>query len=161
MLTAPPAAVALVKRWEGFHRIVQRTPVVLAGPYRCPALVPTIGYGTVVDSMDYPPITEADAEELLMHGSNGLNKCVAAAYRICPVLLNEPERHRVAAVASFIYNLGAGNFRASTLRRRINQKNWAEAEREFHRWVYAGGRKLAGLIARRADEAALFSGAYN
>lgn len=160
MLIVPEPAITLVKRWEGFHEVIQRRPAVMAGPYLCPAGVWTIGYGTVVGSPAYPPVTVEQAEELLLDGANGLRKCVQQAYSQTPVLLNEPE-HRVAAVASFIYNLGVGNYRASTLRQRIKQQRWGEAEREFHRWVYAGGRKLAGLIARRADEAALFSGVGN
>jgi len=42
----------------------------------------------------------------------------------------------------------------STLRRRVNQRDWAAASTELRRWVYGGGRVLPGLVARREAEAA-------
>ena len=71
-----------------------------------------------------------------------------AALRYCPVLASEPLQ-RLAAVVDFCFNLGAGRLQASTLRRRINQRDWSEAAREMRRWVHAGGRVLPGLKARR------------
>lgn len=71
---------------------------------------------------------------------------------LCPGLIDEPPR-RLAAVASWAYNLGTGRLRVSTMRRRINEKDWAEASRECRRWVYGGGKKLPGLVARRDEEA--------
>ncbi|HRH79310.1 MAG TPA: hypothetical protein PK129_18350, partial [Cellvibrionaceae bacterium] len=41
----PPAAVALVKRFEGFAKQVKRTTPITAAPYICPAGFWTIGYG--------------------------------------------------------------------------------------------------------------------
>jgi lysozyme len=123
-------------------------------PYLCPAGVPTIGYGTTrypdgrrVTLAD-PPIAEDQASAYLMHDMTG---SVSAAARICPVLAMYPNRW--GAVADFVYNLGAGNFQASTLRRRINQEDWEEAVRELRKWVYAGGKKLHGLVLRREAEA--------
>lgn len=150
-MSVPRAAVDLCKRWEGFHRIVQRRPVVLAGPYLCPALVPTIGYGTVIASLDHPLITEPEAVGLLLEE---LHRNARACFRLCPVLRDEHES-RLAALASFVYNLGAGRLQASTLRRRVNEGDWMEAAHELRRWVWAGGRKLPGLVARREDEARL------
>jgi lysozyme len=144
----PEAAIELCKKWEGFR----------PEPYLCPAGVPTIGYGTVIDSLDHPPVTEAEATELLIRsGRFSLGEATLAALRFCPVLIYEPE-HRLAAVASFTYNLGATNLQTSTLRKKINAQDWTGAANEFHRWVWAGSRKLPGLIARRADEAAVFMG---
>ena len=62
---------------------------------------------------------------------------------------------RLAAIVDFTFNLGAGRLQTSTLRRRINQRDWGTAERELRRWVYGGGRVLPGLISRRNHEAAL------
>lgn len=135
------AAIDLVKRWEGFR----------AKPYLCPAGVPTIGYGTVIKSLDHPPVTEAEATELLIAE---LERCISASLKMCPVLDTSP--NKLAAVASFTYNLGAGRLKASTLRAKINEQSWEEAGVEFRKWVWAGGRKLPGLVARREDEARLF-----
>ena len=62
------------------------------------------------------------------------------------------------ALTSWVFNLGEGRLQASTLRRVINRGSHSEAPREIRRWVYAGGRKLAGLARRREAEAALYAG---
>ena len=62
---------------------------------------------------------------------------------------------REAALASFVYNVGAGAFQRSTLLRKLNAGDVIGACNELSRWVYAGGRQLAGLIKRRAVERAL------
>jgi lysozyme len=59
------------------------------------------------------------------------------------VLATEPE-HRLAAIVDFTFNLGAGRLQTSTLRRRINQQDWASAAQELRRWVYGGGKVLPG-----------------
>ena len=57
------------------------------------------------------------------------------------------------ALVSFTFNLGAGALQRSTLRRKVNREEHGEVPPEFMRWVWAGGRKLKGLIRRRAAEA--------
>jgi lysozyme len=156
-MAVPAAAVALVKRFEGFARVVTLKPVPMVVPYLCPARVWTIGYGTTHYSdgravgPNDRPITEPEALGLMLES---LHRDVAACYRICPVLIDEPE-HRLAAITSFVDNLGPGRLQASTLRRRIAERDWHEAAYELRRWVWAGGQKLPGLIARREAEAAL------
>jgi lysozyme len=103
--------------------------------------------------MDHPPITEAEAEVYL---ARDLQTALAAALRYCPVLATEPER-RLAAIVDFTFNLGAGRLQTSTLRRRVNQRDWAAAARELQRWVYGGGKILPGLVARREAEARILS----
>jgi len=51
--------------------------------------------------------------------------------------------------------LGAGRLQTSTLRRRVNQMDWAGATLELRKWVHGGGRVLPGLVARRQAEIAL------
>lgn len=77
-----------------------------------------------------------------------------ATLRYCPVLAVEPE-NRLAAIVDFTFNLGAGRLQTSTLRRRINQRDWSAAAVELGRWVRGGGRVLPGLVARRAAEITL------
>ncbi|MCX8041627.1 MAG: lysozyme, partial [Thermodesulfobacteriaceae bacterium] len=60
------------------------------------------------------------------------------------------------ALLSFTFNVGVYAFKASTLRRRVNAKEWKEAANQFLRWVYARGRKLPGLVKRRQEERKLF-----
>jgi len=140
-------AITLAKHFEGFR----------SKPYLCSAGVATIGYGTT----HYPtgekvtlkdlPIDKGIAESLL---EREMSRCVNAAARHCPVLLTEDEK--LGAIADFCYNLGSGRLKASTLRRRINQRDWHEVIYELKKWVRGGGRVLPGLVRRRNMEAKFF-----
>jgi lysozyme len=110
---------------------------------------PTIGYGHLCDPK-HPPITEAEAEVYLTHD---LQTALAATLRCRPVSAAEPEA-RLAAIVDFTFNLGAGRLQTSTLRRRINQRDWVTAGQKLCRWVYAGWKVLPGLVNRREAEAA-------
>ena len=57
------------------------------------------------------------------------------------------------ALCSFAFNLGGGALQRSRLRRKVNREEHDAVPREFRRWVWAGGRKLKGLIRRREAEA--------
>ncbi|WP_302893711.1 lysozyme [Ralstonia pseudosolanacearum] len=146
----PPAAVELAKRFEGFHRVPKSDPLRCAHPYICPAGFWTVGYGRLCDPT-HPPITQAQAEIYL---AADLVTAVNATLRYCPVLAAEPQG-RLAAIVDFTFNLGAGRLQTSTLRRRINQRDWSAAASELRRWVYGGGKVLPGLAARREAEVAL------
>ena len=61
------------------------------------------------------------------------------------------------ALVSFTYNLGGGALQRSTLRRKINREEHTEVPEQFMRWVWAGGRKLRGLVRRREAEAGLYA----
>lgn len=150
MIAVPQAAVELAKRFEGFHRVPKNDPG-RAYPYVCPAGYHTIGFGHLCKP-DHPPITEAEAERYL---ANDLQTALAATLRYCPVLATEPEV-RLAAIVDFTFNLGAGRLQTSTLRRRINQRDWSASALELSRWVYGGGKILPGLVKRREAEVALF-----
>ena len=148
MIAVPQAAIDLAKRFEGFERKLKRGIEITAIPYICPAGFWTIGYGHLCDSK-HQPITETEAEVYLVRD---LQTALAATLRYCPVLATEPEA-RLAAIVDFTFNLGAGRLQTSTLRRRVNQRDWPNAARELRRWVYGGGKVLPGLIRRRDAEA--------
>ena len=149
MIEVPTTAIELAKRFEGFHRVARADPG-RAQPYICPAGYWTIGYGHLCDPK-HPPITVAEAEIYL---ARDLQSALAATLRYCPVLATETEG-RLAAIVDFTFNLGAGRLQTSTLRRRINLRDWNATGRELRRWVYGGGQTLPGLVARRAAEASL------
>lgn len=153
MIAVPQAAIDLAKRFEGFHR-VPKHDAGRAHPYICPAGYWTIGYGHLCDPT-HPPITEEEAEANLAHD---LQTALAATLRYCPVLATEPEG-RLVAIVDFTFNLGAGRLQTSTLRRRVNQRDWPGAAAELRRWVYGGGKVLPGLVVRRSSEAALICAA--
>ena len=146
----PQSAIELAKRFEGFEKRVKRGTEIAAVPYVCPAGFWTIGFGHLC-AQDHPPITLDEAEAYL---AQDLVKALNATLRYCPALATEPEG-RLAAIVDFTFNLGAGRLQASTLRRRVNQRNWSEAATELARWVYGGGKVLPGLVTRRAAEASL------
>jgi lysozyme len=50
----------------------------------------------------------------------------------------------------------AGRLQMSTLRRRVNQRDWVSAGQELRRWVCGGGTVLPGLVARREAELAMW-----
>ena len=149
MIGVPQAAIDLAKRLEGFHRVPRADPG-RAHPYVCPAGYWTIGYGHLCDPK-HPPVTEYEAARNL---ADDLTTALNATLRFCPVLTAEPER-RLAAIVDFTFNLGAGRLQTSTLRRRVNQRDWSGAATELRRWVYGGGRVLPGLVTRRDIEATL------
>jgi lysozyme len=97
---------------------------------------------------NHPSITEAEAEVYL---ADDLTLALNATLRHCPVLAIEPAG-RLAAIVDFTFNLGAGRLQTSTLRRRVNQRDWGSACEELRRWVYGGGNVLPGLVKRRDAE---------
>jgi len=149
LIQVPPQAIALAKRFEGFCRVPKNDPG-RAYPYVCPAGYHTIGFGHLC-RQDHPPITGAEADVYL---AQDLMTALSATLRYCPVLATESES-RLAAIVDFTFNLGAGRLQTSTLRRRINQRDWVLAADELRRWVFGGGKVLPGLVARRRDEATL------
>jgi len=76
---------------------------------------------------------------------------------VTPVELNQ---HQFDALASFIFNIGQGNYAESTLRKKLHAGDFDGAAAEFERWKYGtvDGKKtvLDGLVVRRAAERALF-----
>ena len=61
-----------------------------------------------------------------------------------------------SAVQDFIFNLGPGAFKGSTLLRCLNLGDFAGAAAQFDRWDHAAGRVVAGLLRRRQAETDLF-----
>lgn len=83
--------------------------------------------------------------------SAGYAKSSPTAIRATTALVSNEEA--LGAITDFIYNLGASRYKNSTLRRRLNEQDWDEAQLEIGRWVRAGGRVLPGLVRRRSAEA--------
>jgi lysozyme len=137
-------AAALCRHFEG----------LVLHPYLCSAGVWTIGYGTVfkpdgtkVLPTD-PPITKETAEDWLM--SELRSNYMAGVLKASPGLLAHPGA--LGALSSFAYNLGVPRYRASTLRRRVDEGDFEQARVEIMRWTRGGGRVLPGLVRRRKAE---------
>ena len=126
-------------------------------PYLCPAGVWTIGYGATYAldgnrvTASTLPLSESEADQLL---ERDLMLAGRAVDRLITVPLDPEEK---AALTDFVFNLGSGSLKASTLRRWLNDGEYHEVPDQLMRWVFAGGRKLAGLVRRRNVEAVLWS----
>ena len=64
--------------------------------------------------------------------------------------------NQCAALLSFVYNVGITNFKRSTMFKYLKKGDFQRAGLEFKKWVYAGGKRLRGLVNRRADEEKLY-----
>jgi lysozyme len=124
--------------------------------YQCPAGVYTIGYGStrfpdgarvsIYDKL----YTEAEAAELLKYTVLAYERCINDA-------LPNLNQNQFDALVSFAYNIGTGAFLASTLLKlaKVNAQD-PGIRNEFMRWNIAGGKILAGLQAKRSEEARLY-----
>ena len=134
----------LIKTFEGFEPEI----------YLDAAGLPTIGYGHLIRKGEHKMfengISESAAGALL---AKDVQLAEQAVLRLIRVPLTDGQ---FDALVSFTFNLGGGALQRSTLRRKINRGEHEEVPRELMRWVWAGGRKLKGLMRRRAAEAELY-----
>ena len=108
----------------------------------------TIGYGhSAGDVRAGMRINEEKAEELLRRDLFFVEKFVNG-------IPNVKTQGQFDALVSFAYNVGVGNLKNSTLLKKImHDAPTEEIQEEFLRWVYSGGKRLAGLVKRRRWEA--------
>lgn len=141
---------ALVKPFEGYHR---RLPDGGCKAYPDPGTGGepwTIGYGSTGPTIG--PDTCWTLEQAEAALDEHMWQFLYGVLALSPGLINDPPR-RLAAILSFAYNCGLGNYRISTLRKRVNARNWDGACTEIVKWNKAAGRVLAGLTRRRLAEA--------
>ena len=118
--------------------------------YRDAAGIPTIGYGHTEGVRMGDRISAAQARQWLRQDAEAVMRKV----RTLHVARTESQ---LEALTSFAFNVGFGRLSSSTLLKTIRQGgSRAAIQREFKRWVFAGGRKLPGLVARRQWEADRF-----
>ena len=107
---------------------------------------PTIGYGHTYNVKMGDKISELTAEELL-------KKDIEIAERNVLELGICKYQGQLDALVSFVFNLGIGNLKRSTLLKAILAGLPRETiDKEFRRWAYAGGKRMKGLVARRRWE---------
>ncbi|MNE21980.1 Lysozyme RrrD [compost metagenome] len=111
----------------------------------------TIGWGhTGSDVHEGLVITALHADKLL---AQDLLSAERSVNRYAKVELNQ---NQFDALVSFTFNLGSGNMSTSTLLKKLNDKDFIGASKEFERWNKAKGKVLNGLTRRRKMEAELF-----
>ena len=145
----------LVKPFEGYHKRLRGgeceaypDPGTGGHPW-------TIGWGSTGPGIGPGVIwTEQRAQDALdkhlLYFATGLLK-------LSPRLVNATDA-RIAALISFCYNCGLGNYRISTLKKRVDAGDWVGASTEILKWNKAAGRVMKGLTRRRQAESALLKG---
>ena len=131
------ACIACIAFYEGF---VDHT-------YNDAVGVKTIGYGhTGSDVKANQKVTRTEARALLVKDADAHWKAIRQYIKV-PLYQYEAD-----AFTSLAYNIGVGNFRRSSLLKKLNKGDYAGACKAIKSWVYAGGKKLPGLVKRREAE---------
>lgn len=145
-------ALDLIKEFEGFRKNAYQDE---EGNW-------TIGYGTTrywdgtpVKKGDTISLSDADynLEKVASHYENIIKEMVLDS------VLND---NQLAALISFVYNIGPSSFSKSTMLKYIIENNIQKAANEFLRWIYLSNPKTnkkvrsEGLINRRIKERDLF-----
>jgi len=134
----------LLKKFEGCKLKAYPDPGTGAEPW-------TIGYGSTRGVKEGDEITQAEADALLLQEAQ---EYLDEALRLSPRLRSATPGQQ-AAIASFVYNCGAGNYKKSTLKRNVDAGDFNEAKHSIKMWNKANGKVLKGLVTRRQAEADL------
>lgn len=114
----------------------------------------TIGYGTT--RIDGVPVKAGDkttvavAEQCLLKDSKNAQDCINK-YVGAPLTQNQYD-----ALVCFVYNIGNGAFKTSTMLKMLNMALYSQAATQFRRWIKINGVDSKGLANRRAREENLF-----
>lgn len=148
-MTALQTACNIIRKYEGCVLHAYPDPATGGKPW-------TIGWGTTFydGGRDVQPgdkITQAEADRLLeMHVNDFMGDVQDELKK--PVTDNQ-----LAALTSFAYNVGVGNYRKSTLLKKVNvNPEDATIRDEFGKWIKANGKVFPGLVKRRKAEADLY-----
>ncbi len=138
------AGLSHVKQWEGLKLVA----------YQDVAGVWTIGYGHtsaagIPKVREGMRISEKEAEDILRAD---LAKFEERVERLVTVPLTD---NQFAVLVSFDFNTGA--LHKSTLLKKLNALDYNAVPGELMKWVNAGGKKVQGLVNRRAAEAGLWA----
>ena len=146
----------LFKEWEG----------LVTHEYLDSGGAPTIGIGHLLtrsertsgkitiggQALDYRNgLTEQQCWDLLDLDLSGSEAVVNEAVKVS---LNQ---NQFDALVSFVFNVGDGAFRGSTLLRLLNQGQLDQVPAQLQRWVRDNGQVVQGLVNRRNKEIALWN----
>lgn len=135
----------IIREFEGFRSTA----------YRDTGGVWTIGFGTIrypngVKVKQGDTCTREQAELWLKSDCLWVNACLDKYVKV------KVSQNQFDALASFVYNVGETQFIKSTMLSLINQNNLTAAANQFDRWIFDNGKRIQGLVNRRAKEKALF-----
>ena len=132
--------IDLIKKFEGFS----------ASAYKCSAGFWTIGYGHKMEGENFTNINMKVAEQLL------IKDLIISELSVVRNIKHHLTQNQFDSLVSFTYNVGGGALQRSTLRQKINNKEFDAVEIEFLRWVKIRGITITGLVIRRRMEVSLF-----
>ncbi len=111
----------------------------------------TVGWGHTGKDVDSSTtFTQMQADIAFV---NDASKAVNAVNNLVKQIISQNEFN---ALVSFVYNVGEGNFKSSTLLKELNNGNYVAAANEFPKWNHSGGIVVNGLTKRRLAEKSLF-----
>lgn len=156
-MNVSPKAIAMISHHEGIRY----------KPYRCPALIWTVGVGHVlyptqgklkIEQRMSVQLQPQDSRTFTKDEVDGILKSDLARFErgvatYCPVSLTQGQ---FDALVSFSFNVGLGTLQRSTLRQKVNRQDMEGAAEDFLKYCMAGGKILKGLQKRRIDERAFF-----
>jgi lysozyme len=128
-----------IKKYEGFR----------PNPYLCPAKKLTIGWGRTHDVTPTSATTPYEEEPWLITYLEDLATQITAIHP--HLTLNQ-----LAALLSFVYNIGITQYTRSTLRKHLEEGKVMLAANELLKWNKGGGKVLTGLVKRREAEREIF-----
>lgn len=128
--------IAVLALFEGYRQVDYVDPVGYA----------TACFGHTETALVGTQRTVEGCEDLLV---SDVRDRQATVLKHAQVPLND---NQLAALTSFVYNVGEGAYRDSTLLIKLNDGDYEGACRELPRWVFAKGIKLNGLVRRREQE---------
>ncbi|MGG2098156.1 lysozyme [Acinetobacter haemolyticus] len=135
----------IIREFEGFRSTA----------YRDTGGVWTIGFGTIrypngVKVKQGDTCTLGQAELWLKNDCLWVDACLDKYVKV------KVSQNQFDALASFVYNVGETQFIKSTMLSLINQNNLTAAANQFDRWIFDNGKRIQGLVNRRAKEKTLF-----
>jgi lysozyme len=109
----------------------------------------TIGWGhTGKDVYEGLVWTQAQADEAREHDIIAADALISI---YSPGLTGPP----LDAITDFVFNIGIGNYRTSTLCKLVNANAWGQVKAELLKWDHDNGVVVPGLLRRRQAEADL------
>lgn len=141
---------------DTFPQHIERVEGFRATAYRDAHDVLTIGYGHVIKPgesyLAVSTISRDTAARILHQDTKHAVDVVNTAVKV-PL-----KQEQFDALVSFVFNVGEGAFRSSTLLRKLNAGHCCAVPDEMRRWVHAGPHVVQGLVRRRETEIALYTG---
>lgn len=142
----------LIKKYEGLHKINPKTGMVEA--YLDPVKIPTIGYGHIKGVKLGMAISDGEAEILLHQDVKEAEGFIKSLVKVDII------QQEFDALISFVFNVGAGNFKNSSVLKYLNMNKRETAAQCLLAWDKAkvDGKltTLPGLSRRRMAEMNLF-----